>query len=132
MSDVNYKISADASAVVQEIGKVRKSLAGLGKLNWANMAMGVQAVMGNLSLIKNAAGSPPPRAAPVAAHSKKITPPARVYKITAYAPRVVCYQCYNAMWAISRASLPARGSKYAMVSMPQRRQTLLSHKLLKI
>ena len=46
MSDVNYKISADASAVVQEIGKVRKLLAGLGKLNWANMAMGVQAVMG--------------------------------------------------------------------------------------
>lgn len=74
MSDVNYKISADASAVVQEIGKVRKSLAGLGKLNWANMAMGVQAVMGNLSLIKNAAGRPPPRAAPVAAHSKKIHP----------------------------------------------------------
>lgn len=53
MADVNYKIGADASAVVQEIGKVRKSLAGLGKLNWANLAMGVQAVMGHLNTLKN-------------------------------------------------------------------------------
>ena len=55
MADVNYKIGADATAVVQEIGKVRKSLTGLGKLRWSELAMGVQAVMANLALLKNAA-----------------------------------------------------------------------------
>lgn len=55
MSDVNYKIGADATAVVQEIGKVRKSLTGLGKMKWSELAMGVQAVMGNISALKNAA-----------------------------------------------------------------------------
>lgn len=55
MADVNYKIGADATAVVQEIGKVRKSLTGLGKMKWSELAMGVQAVMGNISALKNAA-----------------------------------------------------------------------------
>lgn len=55
MTDVNYKIGADATAVVQEIGKVRKSLTGLGKMRWSELAMGVQAVMANLALLKNAA-----------------------------------------------------------------------------
>lgn len=48
-------IGADVTDVVQEIGKVRKSLTGLGKLRWSELAMGVQAVMANLALLKNAA-----------------------------------------------------------------------------
>ncbi len=53
MSDVKYEISADASAVVQEIGKVRKSLNSMRKLDWAVIATGVQSVMQNFSTVKN-------------------------------------------------------------------------------
>ena len=55
MADVNYKIGANATAVVKEIGKVRKTLAGMGRMDWQNIAMGVQAVMGNLATFKNVA-----------------------------------------------------------------------------
>jgi phage tail tape-measure protein len=55
MADVNYKIGADATEVVNELNKVHKSMRDFGRIKWTELAMGAQALVGHLSTLKNIA-----------------------------------------------------------------------------